>query len=156
MNKFNIKVMTKMPKMVDGLLSLWGKITINDFNEWFVMPLQDWSITQYQKQWTQGLQRIKTHDTSCLVTTVQNLKYNALIEMWTLYKEKNIIFFHHEMINKTILKELNIPTFTNLSHFNDQNCYDLINPRTVNKQGEAVNEDGESICEWKINANEVI
>ena len=79
MKNFNIKILSKKPEKIDGLLSLWGQITIGNFTERFVIPLDSWSIDQYIQQWKEGLTHIKTHDVSCLVTAVQNLYTNPLI-----------------------------------------------------------------------------
>jgi hypothetical protein len=148
MNKFKIEVISKKPKKIDGLLSHMGQITIGDYKETFVMPLNSWTLEEYQQQWKEGLERIKNRNTSCLVTTVQNFDSHPLIEMWSLYKEGDKVFFHVQLINRTIAKELNLPI--KLSEFSVKTCYQFINPRLTNEEGEGIGYDGEKISEWSI------
>jgi hypothetical protein len=148
MKKFKIEVTSKKPKKLYGILSHTGQVTIGDFKENFTIPLDTWTLENYEQQWKEGLERIKTHDVSCLVVTVQNLSTNPLVELWTLYKQSNKIYIHNQLLNNAIMKELNFPY--KLAEFNSVNCYDFINyPR------ETVSEDGEKISEWTITTNDI-
>lgn len=148
MKNFKIEVISKKPKKICGLLSHTGQITINDFQEKFTMPLIDWTVEDYQKQWEEGLERIKTHNQSCLVATVQNLKFNPHILLWTMYKEGNKIFFHNQLLISTIVEELQLPI--TLASFNSQNCCQFINPIIVNENNEGVDEEGTKLFEKSI------
>jgi hypothetical protein len=148
MKKFSIEVITKKPKKIYGLLSHEGQITIGDFKETFAMPLNSWKIEQYQQQWKEGLARIKTHDYSCLVSVVQNLNANPLVELWALYKEGNTVFFHNELLNNLIVEELKLPL--NLSDFNLKTCYEL-----VNEPREITTPEGDKISAWSVNVDEI-
>lgn len=108
------------------------------------MPLTDWSIEMYKQQWKEGLERIEKTSFSCLVTTVQHLDKNALIELWVLYKENNTIFLQHSLITRSMIQELNLPL--NLAAFTPKNCYeDAPFPR------ETITEEGNAVYEWEIN-----
>lgn len=67
MNSFNIEVISKKPETINGKKYYRGKITIGDFWESIFMSFDNWTIEEYKQQWKDGLERIKTHDTSCLV-----------------------------------------------------------------------------------------
>jgi hypothetical protein len=108
MNIFKIEVISKRPKNIWGLPSHIGKITIGDFWETFVMPLNSWDLEEYRKQWKLGLERIKTHKSSCLIVTAQNLLFHPLVFTWTLYKEDQTIFIQNNMYNKTIAEEIGV------------------------------------------------
>lgn len=49
----------------------WGMITIKNFSKEFISPLKWWSCEDYKIQWAEGLKRILSHDTSCLITYVK-------------------------------------------------------------------------------------
>jgi CdiI N-terminal domain len=147
MKKFNIQVISKEPKKIYSLLSHTGQITIGDFTETFIMPLDNWPIEEYQQQWKKGIERLKTHKYSCLVATVQNLETNGLVNLWLLYKDKDTIFIQNELLNKSILQEMNIPL--KMSDFNSTTCYDFITyPRVT------LTECGAKISEWSISTKD--
>src|SRR2546425_338354 len=76
-----------------------GEITINDFSEEFDMSLLDWNINDYEKQWQEGLERIKHHKTSCLITSISDLKNSIrFIDLWVLFKEDNKIFIQNRWL----------------------------------------------------------
>ena len=147
MNKFSIEVISKNPKKINGLLSSAGRITIGDFTETFIMSLDSWTIEDYRQQWKEAIERIKTHDASCLVTTAQNISTYPFIMLWLLYKVENKIFLQNQLINTEILEELNLPF--KLSEFNIKNCYNLITPREI------LSEDGETYSEWSVMLDEI-
>jgi len=148
MQQLKIDVISKKPKKVYGLLAHTGEITIGDYKETFIMPLNSWTLEEYKQQWREGLERIKTHDTSCLVNLIQNMDANPLIEMWVLYKVKDIIYIQQYLLNREIVKESNSPS---LSNFNSKTCYQFIDPRIVNESGHGITEDGEEVSEWHVN-----
>ncbi len=125
-----------------------GEIIIGNFKETFTMPLNSWTVAQYQKQWNAGLARITTDNYSCLVATVQNLNTNPLIFIWTLYKEKGKIFIQNNILNNEIIAETN--PGLNLNDFNSETCYEFIDyPRKT------TTEDGSSISEWSIDIKSI-
>jgi hypothetical protein len=59
-----MQILTPIPEIINNIPSVWGRITIDDFTERFIMPLEYWSIEDYEKQWREGLDRIKIQDKS--------------------------------------------------------------------------------------------
>jgi len=152
--KFNIEVYTKNPKKIEGFLYQLGKITIGNFTEKFLMSLDTWTVEEYKQQWKEGIERIRTHHTSCLVATIQNLEIGyPLIILWTLYKENNTVFVRNQILNIEIAKELNLPI--NISDFNIKTCYQFINPRITDENGLSIDEDGNEISEWSVPLSEI-
>ena len=148
MSKFKIEVISKKPEVIDGLLSHTGEITMGDYKETFVMPLNSWTIEDYKQQWKEGLERIKTHDRSCLVNLIQNMDANPMVEMWVLFKVDDIVYIGQRLLNRQLAGEFNYPIkFTN---FNKENCYQFIHDRIVNENGHGIAEDGDEISEWKV------
>jgi hypothetical protein len=153
MKKFSIEVISKKPKKIWGLPAHEGRITIGDFQEILYMPINSWTIEEYQQQWKDGLERIKTQDTSCLVATAQNMDTFPFIMLWTLYRVNDKVFFHNQMLNTEIAKELD-PSI-NLSDFSAKTCYQFVNPRITNEEGQGVSEEGTRISEWNIPLSEI-
>jgi len=119
-----------------------GYITIKDFKERFLTSIAGWGIEEYEYQWKMGIERIKTHNYSCLVTNANSLHVNPYIDMWQMYKENNIIYINNRLITLSIAKELKLNL--NLSEFNASNCYDYIRlPRS------------KSLSTWKINIQDI-
>src|SRR5680860_382890 len=147
MSKFKIEVISKKPEKYRGLLAHTGEITMGDYKETFVMPLDSWTIEDYKQQWEEGLARIKTHDKSCLVNLIQNMDANPMVEMWVLYKVGNVVYVGQHLLNRQILEMTNSPI--TLAHFNKETCYQFIDERLVNERGVAVTDEGDEVSEWK-------
>lgn len=136
-----IEILSDKVKKINGLPSCWGKIQINDFKEKFIMSVAQWTIADYKRQWKEGLERIKTHDISCLVTNVQNPLgisglEQPLIVSWPCYKVKDKIFVQNNLaICQKLRKKLAITPFT------IENCYEFIEPRRK----------GAKVSEWIVN-----
>jgi len=154
MKQFQIQVISKKPKKMYGLLSHTGEITIGDYKETFVMPLNSWTLEEYKQQWKEGVDRLKTHNESCLVNLIQNMNANPMVEMWTLHKVNNTVYIQQQLLNRMIAEELNIPI--KISEFNSKTCYKFINHRIANEKGHGVNEDGEELSEWNVNINDIL
>lgn len=87
------------------------------------LPVDCWSIEDYQKQWEEGLQRIETHNESMLVIWVNKLNKNPDISYIVLYKVGNKIQIQEWGVSgvkdyKELSKEL--------GPFNLENCYKYI------------------------------
>jgi hypothetical protein len=127
-----------------------GKITIHQkddpqvFCETFVMALDYWTVEDYRQQWAEGLERIKTHDASCLVASAQNPATSPYILWWLLYRVEGEIFIYNHLVVWEDYTELigNKP-------FTPSTCYDFIKPRLIK------DDDGETYSEWVIDANTV-
>lgn len=73
-----------------------GKIKIDDYSESIYIPVDFWSIEDYKKQWTEGLQRLKTHDKSCLVVTIHDPNIRPFIDMWVMYKIDDMVYVQNK------------------------------------------------------------
>jgi len=125
-----------------------GEIQIGDFKEGFTMPLDAWTIEDYEQQWKKGLERIKTHETSCLVAKAQNPAGRVpgskpLVELWVLYKVGKVIYIQNNLLIAETLNDLDL-SYKDLSQFNKETCYQYITLR------ETFTEDGDKTSEWQI------
>ncbi len=143
----SIKLVSDRPIFIDTYISKEGKIEenilyegqiqIENFKETFELPTNYWSLDDYIRQWREGLERIRTHDTSCLVAIVQNPCVQPLINWWVLYKEGNKIFVQNELIVDEVYTEL-----IGSNSFTPETCYRYIVPRTT------VTKEGLRVSEW--------
>lgn len=132
MKNFSIRIINKNEQIIDGIKGVWGEIRINNFRETFVMQTRWWSIPTYEKQWLEGLKRIKTHSRSCLITTVQDLPNAHLINMWPLYKDGNKVFIQNYLLFgkrlENMINKKQIP-------FTPDTCYQFIpRRRTISER----------------------
>ena len=103
----------------------FNKTTINDFWEINLMAEDYWTIADYERQWEEGLARIKTHDTSCLVISTQHpIKNQPFVNWWVLFREGNRI-----IVNNRIIIEKNYTKLIGDKNFSPDSCYDFIEPR---------------------------
>lgn len=72
MNEFSIKILPNSIIQSSDYDICIREIQIGDFKETFEMPLEYWTIYDYEKQWQEGIERIRTHDQSCLVYEIQD------------------------------------------------------------------------------------
>jgi len=133
-----IRVVDLKRKKLRGISVCKGEIQIGTFKETFVMPLDSWSVKDYEQQWREGLERIKTHDTSCLVTAIQELKTEPYVDLWILYKDGNMIYIQNHIFDASDYSG------KNLTDFNIQNCYSYLFPRRPFKY------DGLNPQEWEV------
>jgi len=143
LNDLSIKVKDRKIQKIYGLNSCVGEIKIGDFCESFIMPLNWWAIEDYEKQWKEGIERIKYHDSSCLVTTVQNLDSDPFIDWWVLYKNNKTIIVYNQILLDELLEKSKYK-FENLSLFSIQTCYSYIGPKKLSAK---INE---KISKWEI------
>ena len=87
------------------------------------LPIDCWSLEDYQKQWKEGLERIKAHNESMLVIWVNKLNKNPDIAYFALYKiGKKIHIQECGIIGKKDYKDLS----KEYGPFNVENCYKYI------------------------------
>jgi hypothetical protein len=127
----------------DGKITIHQKARKKPYVETFKMALGFWSIEDYQRQWREGLERIKTHDTSCLVTSVQNPYKRFFIVWWPLYKVGGNIFIQNELIMGD-----DYVKFIGRGLFISSTCYDFITPRITKTP------QGDNVSEWVVAAPE--
>jgi hypothetical protein len=138
----NLEILVLKPdlkKFRPALFSL-GEIRINDFKEKFDMPLEYWSIKDYLQQWEEGLERLNTHNESCLVTRIYDPNKDPMLEWWLLYKENGKIYIRNQVLFTPIYKK---KIGNNL--FTPETCYNFIQPKTPR-----INENGQKISEWVV------
>jgi hypothetical protein len=145
MQKLKIEIVNEKPKIIDNELGCKSQITIGDFKESFIMPLDSWTSKEYKRQWQEGLERIKQEDTSCLITAVRTLEKRPRIELWILYKVGGMIFIQNHLLGGKIFKERAV----NLPAFDTKTCYLYIPPR------ETLTDEGEKLSEWSLSVDEI-
>jgi hypothetical protein len=74
-----------------------GRITIGNFYESFYMFLTIWSIEDYKSQWKEGLERLKSHDRSCLIADMSFYDDIINLEIYYLYKIENKVMVQNQM-----------------------------------------------------------
>ena len=115
-----------------------GEISIGGYDETLYMPLDYWTISDYKRQWQEGLERIKTHDQSCLVATTHDLAMRPFIDWWLLYKVGDEVYVQNQLVIGDIYQDQ-----IGNNEFTVDNCYDFIPPRHINR-----NEDKDKVSEW--------
>ena len=128
--KFKIEVVSKKPLRAYGWDWL-GRIWFSEKEyESFTMGVYNWDIKGYQHQWKAGIERIKTHDSSCLVTSFStNRKTGAYIWMYKLYKVDTKIYIQQRLLINESVEDDNFPPLT---EFTSKNCYSYVGPRSEN------------------------
>ena len=114
-----------------------GKITIDDFWETFEMALNYWSVEDYERQWREGLERIKNYDTSCLVASIHDPAKRHYLLWWPLYKEGGkVLIQNYLFVDELYIKNIGDRSFT------VENCYEFIPPKKM------LTEEGNKISTW--------
>jgi len=134
----SINVIDRIPKK-EWDDAIKGKIQIGEYVESFYMPLDYWSIKDYETQWEEGIKRLSTHDQSCLVTAINDPKQFPFIEWWILYKVDNKICLQNFIIPPDIYQEK-----IGNKLFTINSCYDFIPKRKTHS------DEGDKISEWCI------
>jgi hypothetical protein len=113
MKLFSIKILDPKVLFIDNIPCCIGEINIGKFQETFEMPLEYWTIKDYEKQWADGIERIKKNTQSCLIAAIQDPKKSPLVNLWTMYKINNKIFIqNHLFFVKDLLKCLKTKCLT--------------------------------------------
>ncbi len=135
--KLKIKILQKRPINTEGLLQIRGQLMIGEHKEFFLADLDWWPIEEYKKQWREGLERIKTHDQSCLIVSIGNPIDNRFIEWWLLYKRRNKVYLqNHIIFGDTYADRIGD------KEFNRDTCYDFIPKRRI--------KSSEKNVEWSV------
>lgn len=124
MNDFLLWILDENIDTIFGAPSCIGEIRIGEFMETFRMPLEYWFEKDYEQQWLEGLERLRDHDQTCLITAVQDPAKAPLVGLWALYKEGESVFIqNHLLFGKLLRRRLKGNQFTR------ESCYTLIKPR---------------------------
>lgn len=118
-----------------GRSACLARITIGDFQERLVIPLDVWSRADYQRQWVDGLSRIVTRgrDTSALFTGMHDFTTSNFAPVcWLLYKDAGVVHVQNRWLPRQSLP----------AHFNPYKWYDRL-PRRETRTPE-----GYQVSEW--------
>jgi len=127
LSDLSIQIQDRKVQKIYGLSSCTGEIKIGEFRETFISPLDWWTIEDYEKQWQDGIDRIKHCNESCLVTMAQNLETSPQIDWWILYKKNGKVLIYNQLLIDEIIGQLKYK-IENLSQFTPQTCYSYIPP----------------------------
>ncbi|MCL4379978.1 hypothetical protein M1466_00590, partial [Candidatus Dependentiae bacterium] len=108
-----------------------------DSHEYNVACTKLWTPAMYEQQWREGIERIKTHNTSCLILSVQRDE----ISYWMLYKIGDKIHVQEQYLFD--VPDQNTMIYTERvgnSIVTPQNCYQFCAP----PEDQYSNEPGES------------
>jgi hypothetical protein len=135
----SIKMVRKYPTKKNYIEEYKARITIGDFYETIEPAMDFWTKEDYERQWREGLDRLKTHNTSCLVARVHNPKSYKYLNWWVLYKDNNVVFVQNEMaIDEWYNSLIGDKSFTS------ESCYSFIRKR------ESKTERGTEISTWSV------
>ena len=138
---FNISIDESQKTVIlNGEKCLYGIIQIGDFLEKFNVPVELWNVSDYKRQWREGLERLLNGALStCVVTGMRDPFRGIFINTWSIYSiRKKVIIQNQILLCKQIKKR-----------FTGNNFYDFIEPY------ENQTEDGAPISEWGISMSAV-
>ena len=116
-----IKILNDKPLFIGTEKYVEARIMIGEHEEDIEISLNNWGINDYKRQWQEGIERIKTHDTSCIIIAVEDEKYAQLINWFLLYKkDKRISVQHHLFVGESYEEYIGDDVIT------PENCYDFI------------------------------
>ncbi|MCY0938053.1 hypothetical protein [Streptomyces sp. H34-S4] len=118
-----------------------GRITVGDFVESFYMDLSYWSIDEYERSWRDSIQLILDGEErdSCLIVSITNPEASNFIFSWPLYRRGEDVIIQNSII---FLDEL-------------ERDFDPLEPWSSVRPRLTVDEDGNSISEWRTSVSAV-
>jgi hypothetical protein len=152
MKKFSIEISKVNTEKSGDVLWAEGKIIINDYEEDLSIPIQIWNLNDYQQQWREGIERLKTKNSSCLVTAVRMLKTGLpCMEIWKLYRVGDTVFVNHQLLGGDIFKKIK----GGRKPYYLKTCYQLVDERLTNENGEGITEYGQKMFELSLNIKDL-
>lgn len=148
MGKFAICVLNEYGEW-DNKPFRYGRITIDDFTERVALNNNSWGIEDYKRQWREGIERLKTHDTSCLVTTASDMFRRPSMWIWAMYKENDTVYIQNHILNDRTLAGLDNPVVPQV--LTAENYYDFILPRFDEDDS-----DEKGPLEWSVPLEDVL
>ena len=125
MKNFTFKVIDRCPRLTHKVPYAIGQIKINDdFEEKFDMPLDWWSVKDYEKQWNDGFKYLENVGKSCFITKIFRPTDWQCIEWWIAHKINKKIKIRNQIIFD---KEMSDELLNNKQIILD-NWYDFIPP----------------------------
>lgn len=130
--QISIEFIDKTPYEYNNVLFCKALLKIDDFEEIIRVPIEYWTIEDYEQQWKEGLDRIKIKYYSCLITSVYNPKIKPWIEFWPMWKIGSKLYMENQYIFFDVYKKV-----IRNGCFTIKNCYNFIpKKRTINRFGQ--------------------
>jgi contact-dependent growth inhibition (CDI) system CdiI-like immunity protein len=116
---------------------LAGRVSLGDYRESFVSPLEVWSRDQYEAQWREAaLRLVNGEERSAFFTS-------AFQSWWAMWRRDDVIYVHEELLVPQHFATFGpAPDLTRAP-------YQLLGPYA------SVNEDGEAISEWQLSIDDI-
>jgi hypothetical protein len=128
------------PQTAFGELAARGRITLGEFSEEFVAPLVFWTVDDYQRQWREAAGRILNGcERSCFVASMRESPLDAVIFLWTAYKDGRTVYIQHKLVMPELVK----------------GGFDTSNPYAQVGERRTMSEEGEQISEWQVSVGDV-
>lgn len=104
MNSFSITIYSRTFVNEDNNYA-WGRITIGDFTERFIIPFNYWSRQDYKDQWHQAVMYFKNHSRTCFVQEIEDSARCPWVVLWILYKKGSFVYIQNHYYSGTLYKK---------------------------------------------------
>jgi hypothetical protein len=114
----------------------YAQITIQEFREKLIIPLDHWSREDYRRQWLDGASRVVMQgaNTSALFTEMYDFSLSHYAPVcWQLYKEGDTVYVQNRWLPRKTLPR----------NFDPFNWYDNLPPQKISTP------EGDQISVWK-------
>ena len=119
----------------EGHRGLEGRITLGDYWESFVSPLDFWTRADYEAQWQQGVElALHSGRPSCLIVSIERPSESELVRWWLLYPEGERVYVQEHLL---ILPDLSI-------------SFSLEDPYSFIPDRKQLGEEGAQVSEWEV------
>ncbi|NBI14071.1 hypothetical protein GVX81_10825 [[Haemophilus] felis] len=138
---FNIKIEKNEFFNDWGDLIVKSKIIINDFSEYFDLPVSYWKVNDYKRSWVKSISQIlnKNKDRAILFTSMYDLEKVNFLHSWIVYKKGNSAFIQNCILFRDDFNEFSL-----------ENIFKYIPDREI------YSEYGEKISEWTTDFENII
>lgn len=138
---FNIKIEKNEFFNDWGDLIVKSKIIINDFSEYFDLPVSYWKVNDYKRSWVKSISQIlnKNKDRAILFTSMYDLEKVNFLHSWIIYKKGNSAFIQNCILFRDDFNEFSL-----------ENIFKYIPDREI------YSEYGEKISEWTTDFENII
>ncbi len=138
---FNIKIENNEFFNDWGDLIVKSKIIINDFSEYFDLPVSYWKVNDYKRSWVKSISQIlnKNKDRAILFTSMYDLEKVNFLHSWIIYKKGNSAFIQNCILFRDDFDEFSL-----------ENIFKYIPDREI------YSEYGEKISEWTTDFENII
>ena len=131
---FDIEFTADAPEpQEDGWVSLCGRITLGDYRERFLAPINFWQREDYERQWLEAARRILGEsDRTGFFTTPYEF-------WWTMWRSGDRVYVHEEVITDERYA----------GPYDGSAPYHIIADRVTHT------EEGQPVSEWEITLDDV-